>query len=58
MSRKQVKGNKEELVYCSQMHCNHTDCLRNKANTPWGVLVQMKKFEIDKNGKCKDKLEK
>ena len=57
MSRKQVKKN-DEIVYCAQMNCPHTSCLRNRVNTPWGVLVHMYKFELDKNGKCKDKLEK
>lgn len=57
MSRKQVKE-KDEMIYCGHMKCPYTSCLRHKVNTPWGVLVHMKKFEIDKNGNCKDKTEK
>ena len=48
----------KEIIYCSNMKCNQTDCLRNKSNAPWGVLIKMAKFELDKNEKCKDKLEK
>lgn len=36
MPRKKV----EEIVYCDSMTCKDTSCLRNKANTPWGVLVK------------------
>lgn len=54
MPRKKV----EEIVYCDSMTCKDMSCLRNKANTPWGVMVKMAKFTPDKNGKCKDKMEK
>lgn len=57
MPGKKVKQT-DEMIYCGQMNCPHASCLMHKVNTPWGVLVHMVKFDLDKNGNCKDKMEK
>lgn len=57
MSSNKTKEKKEEnFVYCDWRHCIHNDCLRHNVNTPWNVLIYMKKFKPDKNWNCKDKV--
>lgn len=44
----------EELIYCSQRHCPHLECLRHDKNIPFNVLILRDKFKPDKNWNCKD----
>ena len=57
MPRKKKMEDKEQLIYCSQMKCPNSNCLRHKSNTPWGVMVHMYKFIPDKDWNCKYILE-
>lgn len=49
--------NKSKFVYCSLRKCPHKTCLRHTINTPFNVLVTMKKFNPDTEWNCKDLLE-
>lgn len=44
----------KEIIFCSIRKCPHTECLRHDLNAPWEVVFTRRKFNPDKNWKCKD----
>lgn len=44
----------DKFVYCHHRHCPHTECLRHHVNTPFNVMIYIKKFSPNKDWNCKD----
>lgn len=47
----------KQLVYCETRKCPHKQCLRKITYAPFDKLIKVRRYEIDKNGKCKGLLE-
>lgn len=50
------KGSDDDFLYCANLKCEHHDCLRHNCNTPWNVMIVRRKFQMNKDGGCKDKI--
>ena len=44
----------DRFVYCHHRHCTHTECARHHVNTPFNVMIYIRKFNPDKEWNCKD----
>lgn len=51
MSRNK-KLNEDRFIYCGNIKCQNTQCLRNHIYEPWNVVIYEKKYKFDKDGKC------
>lgn len=54
------KKKEESIIYCFNRNCPQLDCARHDINIrgKYGTMFLMDNFQPDKNGKCKDKIEK
>lgn len=60
-NRRKVEKSRKEIVdkevYCDTRNCPYKQCLRRLTNAPFDELVQVVRYEFDKNGKCEGLLE-
>ena len=47
MSRNK-KLNEDRFIYCGNIKCQNTQCLRNHIYEPWNVIIYEKKYKFDK----------
>ena len=57
MARSKKKDKDDHFVYCGNMKCPHTQCLRHHIYEPWNELIYERKFSDDKDWNCKNILE-
>lgn len=51
------KKEKIEKLYCDTRKCPHDNCVRKIKYAPFDELIYVRRYVIDKNGKCKGLLE-
>lgn len=47
----------KEFIYCDTKNCPYKHCIRRITNAPFDEIVSVRRFEIDKSGKCKGNLQ-
>lgn len=50
----EVINDNDMFVYCHHRHCPHTECARHHVNTPFNVMIYIRKFNPDEDWNCKD----
>lgn len=53
-SQKQDKDS--EIVYCDNRLCGDMSCARYIKNAKFDVMIKVKRFQLDKDGKCKNRI--
>ena len=54
--KKWKSGNMKKIVYCDNRKCTNK-CKRWYRNAPFDELISVNRFELKKDGTCKNRLE-
>lgn len=49
-------ANKDRMIYCDNRECRDMGCVRWIKHAPFDEVLTVVRHQLDKNGKCKEKL--
>lgn len=50
----ELQNKSEYPLYCELQKCPHLDCLLHYKNSPFNVIIRVRKFKPDKDWNCND----
>lgn len=51
-----MQTDEEKFIYCDNRKCCDNTCLRWIKHAPYDEQITVCRYELDKNGKCKNRL--
>lgn len=55
-SMKKIIKKDNKMIYCDNRKCADSTCMRWIKHSPMDEVITVMRFELDKNGECKNRL--